>query len=231
MKQLNDGGRLIANMVANDPELKDKHIRVWTGDTLTAASVYHQLMALPDLTQHGVFYVGANGKIGTAVCQKLAQHGVRVTIYSTYEGVKHPLITYSQDLSDMHAHKYTLIGKLLRPSTYKEVLHMKTSSPFGHRYLFDYTVPFMPLPTGPRVHHVQIGVLSVTDTSLLKGYYDMCFGIPQNHIYPCHMGCLINLMDKKESDEIGDVQLSDMDYMWKRATALGLQNKAVDVLP
>jgi hypothetical protein len=56
-----------------------------------------------------------------------------------------------------------------------------------------------------RIHHVQIGVLAVAEPSLLKGYYDICFGIPQGHIYPCHMGCLINLIDGRTTDETGEV--------------------------
>jgi hypothetical protein len=58
-----------------------------------------------------------------------------------------------------------------------------------------------------RIHHVQIGVLAVAEPSLLKGYYDICFGIPQGHIYPCHMGCLINLIDGRTTDETGEVRL------------------------
>jgi NADPH:quinone reductase-like Zn-dependent oxidoreductase len=46
--------------------------------TLAAASIYHQLMALPDLATHGVYYIGANGKIGSAVVQRLVKHGVKV---------------------------------------------------------------------------------------------------------------------------------------------------------
>lgn len=75
------------------------------------------------------------------------------------------------------------------------------------RYLLDYTVPFMPLRADTtRIHHVQIGVLAVAEPSLLKGYYDICFGIPQGHIYPCHMGCLINLIDGRTTDETGEVR-------------------------
>ena len=53
-------------MVRADKELGQTgvDIRVWTGDTMTAASVYQQLVALPDLKS--LFYIGANGKIGTA---------------------------------------------------------------------------------------------------------------------------------------------------------------------
>ena len=39
MKQVNDGGQLISDMVKADPYLKDKDVHVWTGDTMTAASV------------------------------------------------------------------------------------------------------------------------------------------------------------------------------------------------
>ena len=41
-----------------DPYLKDKKIRVWTGDSLTAASVLKQIQAL-QATE--IFFVGANG--------------------------------------------------------------------------------------------------------------------------------------------------------------------------
>lgn len=86
-QQLNDGGKLISEMVKADKELGQSgvDIRVWTGDTMTAASVYQQLIALPDLQQ--LFYIGANGKIGTAVCQKLVQQGISVRIFSKYEGI------------------------------------------------------------------------------------------------------------------------------------------------
>ena len=86
-QQLNDGGKLISEMVKNDKELGQSgvDIRVWTGDTMTAASVYQQLVALPDLQQ--LFYIGANGKIGTAVCQKLVQRGISLRIFSKYEGI------------------------------------------------------------------------------------------------------------------------------------------------
>merc|ERR1712127_742051 len=44
MKQVNDGGQLISDMVKADPFLKDKGIKVWTGDTMTAAKVVYVLM-------------------------------------------------------------------------------------------------------------------------------------------------------------------------------------------
>ena len=86
-------------------------------------------------------------------------------------GFQHPLVSYTQDLNEMHSYKYTLIGKLLKASAYKNVLHLRSSSngqgsggdlPTS-RYLLDYTVPYMPLPTSKGVSHVQIGVLNVTN--------------------------------------------------------------------
>ena len=97
-QQLNDGGKLISEMVKNDKELGQSgvDIRVWTGDTMTAASVYQQLVALPDLQQ--LFYIGANGKIGTAVCQKLVQRGISVRIFSKYEGIYLFICSFTQPL-------------------------------------------------------------------------------------------------------------------------------------
>ena len=65
MKQLNDGGNVIVELIQKDSYLKDKGIRVWTGDSLTSASVYNQIAEIPSLT--GIFFVGLNGKIGQAL--------------------------------------------------------------------------------------------------------------------------------------------------------------------
>ena len=142
MKQLNDGGRLIANMVDSDPYLKDKGIRVWTGDTMTAASVYAQIMAIPNLEK--LFYIGASGKIGTAVCQLLLRRKphLKICVYSKYESFTHPNVTYTSDLSAMKGYKHVVIGKYLKTATYQSVLK---ASHLTTQYLLDYTVSFMPL--------------------------------------------------------------------------------------
>jgi hypothetical protein len=116
------------------------------------------------------------------VCQKLVEKGIQVRIFSKHEGFKHDLVSYTYDINEMHEYKYTLIGKLQKSSVYKSVLKMKEGCADlpQQRYLLDYTVPFLPLKVQKgRVHHVQIGVLKVTDQTFLKGYYDICFGIPQ----------------------------------------------------
>ena len=235
MKQLNDGGRDISRMVAADPELRDKGIRVWTGDTLTAASVYNQVLSLPGNEDKRLFYVGAGGKIGNAVCGLLVQQGYSITIYSRTAAYVHPNITYTEDLADMLAFRFVLIGKMLRVAAYEKVLRRRTRD----QYLLDYTVPFLPICTDlplsqpvsgspvPRTMHVQIGVLQSTNESFLRGYFDICMGTQQNQIYPCHAGCILNMVEKTEADETGEIEVEDMAKLWALALKNGLRNRDV----
>jgi hypothetical protein len=44
------------------------------------------------------------------------------------------LVSYSTDLSDMRACKYTLVGKLLKAATYKDALMVRPGDVHQHRY-------------------------------------------------------------------------------------------------
>ena len=57
----------------------------------------------------------------------------------------------------------------------------------------------------------------------------MCFGLPQGHIYPCHMGCIVNSMDKRETDETGDVQVTPLSATQIYVTCLSMSFK-LDVI-
>ena len=234
-KQLNDGGNEIVRLVRENEFLKDKKIRIWTGDTLTAASVYHQLIDIPDLKE--IFYIGGNGKIGQAVVDLLSERGVKITIFSRHEAVSNPNVSYSSDLSDMGRFKYVVIGKLLHPKIYHKAVKLiqKNGSAFATRYLFDYTVPFLPLNLGEKVQHVQIAVLHVgskPDSSepLLQGHFDICMGHDQNEIYPCHAGCILNMLEGRETDETGDIDTKEMLRLWKVATSKGLKNRSAPIV-
>jgi hypothetical protein len=50
-------------------------------------------------------------------------------------------------------------------------------------------------------------------------------GTAQNHIYPCHAGCIINMVDKLERDETGEINVEDVVPLWNKALAHGLVNK------
>lgn len=235
MKQLNDGGKEISRRISDDPYLKDKNIRIWTGDTLTAASVYNQVMAIPDLDK--VFYIGANGKIGKAVCELLVKKNIHVCIFSSFVGFTHPNVKYTQNLSDMLSYKHVLIGKMLDPKIYHQALSLyrnstnEASPDLSNRVLLDYTVPFMPLSLGKGFQHVQVGVLTVNQKGgkdrLLKGHFDVCMGTDENQIYPCHAGCILNMVEKRESDETGDIDVDEMDRLWTIALSRGLANKEI----
>lgn len=247
MKQLNDGGVKITEMIEKDAYLCDKNIRVWTGDTLTAASVYQQALALPNLKK--LFYIGGNGKIGVAVIQALVKKNIQICIYSRYEGINHPNVKYTYDLNDMLEYDYVLIGKHTKRSLFEKVFK-KVTRP---TYLLDYCVPFLcmtkdapisttttnstsstddsvmskPMKGSQLVSHIQIGVMKVTNDSFLKGYYDVCMGVDQSYIYPCHMGCILNTAAQKETNEVGDIDLVAMDEMWERANKNGIINKEI----
>jgi len=232
MKQLNDGGAAIAEMVKSDPDLKDKNVRIWTGDTLTAASVYNQIIEIPGLTE--LFYIGANGKIGNAVCSLiLTTHpSTRICVYSSYEGIKHPNITYTRNIDDMLKYKVIVVGKLLQTDTYLNSFDRASvqSTPCKTRFILDYTVPFIPIKpkSHPSIKHIPIGLLQVTSRSFLRGHFDICMSHDENHIYPCHAGCIINSHEERETDETGDVCPIEMQKMWKKALKYGFQNRMID---
>jgi sterol desaturase/sphingolipid hydroxylase (fatty acid hydroxylase superfamily) len=224
MQKLNDGGKTIATMIREDAYLKNKDIRIWTGDTLTAASVYYQVMAIPNLKK--LFYIGANGKIGNVVCQLLLKKNIQICIYSKHVVYHHPNVTYTQDIRDMLGYEFVLVGKTLKPSTYR--IDYSSNSSSETKYLLDYSVPFMPLHPLKKtwgVEHVQIGVLKVENKALLRGYYDICMGFEQDHIYPCHAGCILNMLNNREFDETGDINVEDIEPMWALAQSCGLANK------
>jgi hypothetical protein len=81
------------------------------------------------------------------------------------------------------------------------------------------------------IKHIQIGLLHITDTSskaFLKGPFDVCMSHDENHIYPCHAGCIVNLTDHRDTHEVGEIILEEMDTAWKKALSYGLANRAIN---
>lgn len=233
MKQLNDGGRVIVDMIKKDAYLQDKNIRIWTGDTMTAASVYNQIMEIPNIQE--VFYIGANGKIGNAVCDLITKRHphMKIKVFSSYHGMTHPNISYTTDLTDMLKYRVVVSGKIIPGHKYTKAFNeAKKKDIVNHtRFILDYTVPFIPINmrqfTG-EIQHIPIGLLQVTSKAFLRGHFDICMSHDQNHIYPCHAGCIINSNEGRESDETGDVDIVEMEAMWKKALNYGFQNTIID---
>ena len=230
MKQLNDGGNDIVRMVQEDPYLFDKKIRVWTGDTMTVASVYHQIADIPDLEEF--YYIGAGGKVGTAVCELLVKNypRMKIRIFSRTPQLNHPNISYSTDLSEMKNYRVVLVGKILSAKMYAKAL-----LPHGDvktRFILDYTVPALPITCLKKrpehIQHIRVGLLRCTSGNFLRGHYDFCMSHDENHIVPCHFGCLINTMEGRETDEVGDIDQSQVERMWKLTLARGFENISID---
>lgn len=235
MKQLNDGGKLITKMIQQDPYLQDKNIRVWTGDTMTAASVYNQIVEIPNIND--IFYIGANGKIGVAVCELIIKRhpNIKVKIFSSYQNnpaLNHPNITYTTDLAEMLNYRVVVAGKIVPSHKYAKAFNQarKIRTVNQTRFVLDYTVPFIPINVKhfPEIQHIPIGLLQVTSKAFLRGHFDICMSHDQNHIYPCHAGCIINANEDRETDETGDIDIVEMERMWKKALNYGFQNRILD---
>lgn len=227
MKQLNNGGAEIADLVAKDLYLQDKNIRVWTGDTLTTASVYKQIMELGELNE--LFFIGGNGKIGVAVVELLlkARPDFKIKILSSYHAIKHPNVSYTNKLEEMTNYEVVLVGKILPGSKYSKAL--KGRSAGKTKYLLDYSVPFIPIQTKyhKQIKHIQIGLLESTNKIFLQGPFDICMSHAQNHIFPCHACCIINATEKRETNETGEINIEEVESYWEKAKSYGLRNRDI----
>jgi sterol desaturase/sphingolipid hydroxylase (fatty acid hydroxylase superfamily) len=232
MKQLNDGGMDLTNMIAQDEYLHDKNIRVWTGDTMTVASVYNQIVDVPNLDR--LFYIGAGGKVGTAVCELLttSRPGLKICIFSRHRVLNHPNISYTNNLSDMADYRVVLVGKILSNAMYEKAL--RTVDQVQTRFMLDYTVPVLPIPALESrgvgmIRHIRIGLLQTRpNNAFLKGHYDWCMSHGENQIVPCHFGCLLNTVNGRETNEVGEINPLQVEQLWKQANARGFYNIPID---
>jgi len=233
MKQLNEGGIEIARLVKEDPYLKDKRIRVWTGDTMTVASLVHQVMDIPNLKE--MYYIGAGGKVGTAVCEILVRErpDLKIRIFSRHHYLKHKNISYSCDLSEMANYRICLVGKILSDKMYSKALSGLDAGAMKTRFVLDYTVPALPIPTfsnrPERIQHIRVGLLKTyPNNPFLKGHYDLCMSTDENHIVPCHFGCILQTVLGREEDEVGEIDQTKVEQLWKMAVSLEFENLTID---
>ena len=62
----------------------------------------------------------------------------------------------------------------------------------------------------------------------MRGHFDVCMSHEQNHIYPCHAGCIMNASEGRETHETGDISLVQMEAVWERVLNYGFQNRILD---
>jgi sterol desaturase/sphingolipid hydroxylase (fatty acid hydroxylase superfamily) len=234
MKQVNDGGSVLVDLIKQDPVLKDQNIRIWTGDTMTAASVYQQIMDMPDLQEF--FFIGANGRVGTAVCQMLlkTRPKLQIRVYSTFQAsMDLPNVSYASDMKEIVDYKVVVVGEYHNGRLYAKAFEGRSNSDCKTQFILDYTVPFIPINVKncTEIKHIQIGLLQIADTSskaFLKGPFDVSMSHDQNHIYPCHAGCIVNLTDHRDTSEVGEIILEEINTVWKKAVSYGLANRAIN---
>jgi len=231
MKQLNESGIDIVKLIQQDDYLSDKKIRVWTGDTLTVASVFRQIADIPELDS--LYYIGAGGKVGTAVCQLLVRErpNLKIRIFSRHKVLDHlPNISYSTDLSEIRNYRVALIGKILSPAMYNDAFQ---GGPCKTRFLLDYTVPAIPIEAAKlrpeKIQYIRVGLLKTyASNPTLKGHFDVSMSHDENHIVPCHFGCILNTINRRETNEVGEIDLDNVEKMWKMTVARGFGNITFD---
>jgi hypothetical protein len=189
----------------------------------------NQIADIPDLDKF--YYIGAGGKVGTAVCEMLVQRkpNLKIRIFSRNQFLKHPNISYSDNLAEMVDYKVALVGKILSAEMYKKAFAGKDAC--KTRFVLDYTVPAFPILalTEKNVQHVRIGMLKTfPNNPFLKGHYDLCMSHAENHIVPCHFGCLLHTITGRETDEVGEIDQSNVEKLWQMAGARGFQNIHID---
>merc|ERR1712241_1564368 len=145
----------------------------------------------------------------------------------------HPNISYTTDLTEMLNYRVVACGKILPGHKYTKAFRQATKTNIVNRtrFILDYTVPHIPIETKkyyPEIQHIPIGILQVTSKTFLIGHFDICMSPDQNHICPCHAGCIINASEGRETDETGDIDIVEMEVMWKKALNYGFQNTIID---
>ena len=207
MKELNDGGvQLLQYLPSPD-------ILIWTGDSMTCASIYNYIL---DHKIDNIFYIGGTGKIGKMVCKMLAKHNIHITIYSKNNERANDIVSFNKafytstnNLDNINSFNNIIIGKLT-----------KTLS-VVNKNIYDYTVPFIQIPNN---NHKQIAKIKNNNIDLITGYYDCCFGNKKHEIYACYCGCLVNFITGRNNHEVGEICEDNVNDIWKKAKELGFEN-------
>ena len=192
---------------------------------MTVACLYQNLTILKNV--YTFYYIGGTGKIGKALTKLLAEKQLyTICIYSksrdNYEKLVENIlpyfknkITYSDDLNDIRKYSHAIIGKLLFE---KEIEIIKKTKYLLH--LYDYNVPFIPIEH-PKIFHTKIGILENNNQKVLDGYFDINLGLNQKQIYACYAGCLLGFISKRETHEVGDINLDEINHYWELGQKYG----------
>jgi len=221
MKTLNDGGVELASSLNH----YNSNIKILTGDTMTVASIYHSLLSK---NIDNIFFIGGTGKIGKALCTLLINRNCKtICLYTSnskrFQEIKdtlspelHNKLTFTSDLKDISKFTNIIIGKQLQTEEIKQLKQNDKQS----ITIYDYNVPFIPIMQH-NIKYIQIGILENKNKDILDGYFDISFGLKQRQIYPCYAGCLLGFMDKRDTNEVGEINIEEVDYYWRLGEKYG----------
>ena len=101
----------------------------------------------PNITKF--FYVGANGKIGNTVCELIVKKlpHMKIKVFSSYEEMKHPIISCITDLTEMLMYRITVARKIMPSAKYAKAFSTAKKMRMENqtRFILDYTALFIPI--------------------------------------------------------------------------------------
>jgi predicted amino acid dehydrogenase len=216
-KSLNNCGIDIVN------SLKDTNIKILTGDTMTTATIFHSIMSYD---VDNFFFIGGTGKIGKALTILLINRkGKKVCLYSKsierFNEIKNEIhidlqenLTLTNNINDITNYSNIIIGKQI----FEEIQIIKQiKTPIN---IYDYNVPFFYIKQ-QNINHIQVGILENKNKNILDGYFDISNGLNQYQLYSCYAGCILGFIDKRKTNEVGEICLDEIDYYWELGKKYG----------
>lgn len=205
-KQLNNCGLDLIKYLPKD-------VLLWTGDSMSCASVYNYLN---DNKINNIFFIGGTGKIGKVVCKMLAKRNIRIMLYSTNVERANEIVRFNpdyisvtNDFSQIHNYKNIVLGKYMKLENLRD------------KNIYDYNVPFIKYKDN---NHTQIGIIKDT-RQILTGFHESVIGTRENETYACFAGCFINSIINRGTHEVGEIDENDVISVWAHAQSLGFMNR------
>ncbi|CAA2964344.1 ECERIFERUM 3-like [Olea europaea subsp. europaea] len=209
---LNGGGTLFVN---KHPNLK---VRVVHGNTLTAAVILHEIPEDVD----EVFLTGATSKLGRAIALYLARRRVKVLMLtqSTERFIniqkeapvdcQNFLVQVTKYQAAKHC-KTWIIGKWMTPRE-------QSWAPSGTHFNQFVVPPIIPFRRDCTYGKLAAMRLPEDVEGLGSCEYTMERGV----VHACHAGGVVHLLEGWEHNEVGAIDVDQIDVVWKAALKHGL---------
>lgn len=211
--------------------LGDNRPKLVHGDTLTAVTVYHQVMMLLKYTESNrIFLTGATSKIGRALAVRLARAGITVCMYTVGKGSKERFneivreageagrfLQHSINFSDLSTCRLCVTGKS------KDKKELLANARLGTVFLnFAVPDPFTPADLeGMPFYHYDGALL---DYSEISNTLVFAMRLKQGqYTYACHAWLLTAAKLGITVDELGPVNVDEMDMFWEAARSVGFK--------